>query len=127
MARIYRRTTKKDLNDPDNHKDVVTHLEPDIRECEVKWALGNITTNKDSGGDGIPDEWFKILKDGAVKVSADLENSAVATGLEKVSFLPVPVKGNAKECSHYCTVVLILRASKAMLKILQARLQQYVN
>ena len=113
--------------DMDNHDGVIMHLEPDILECEVKWALGNITANKASGDDGIPAELFKILKDGAVKVSADLENSAVATGLEKVSFLPVPVKGNAKECSHYCTVVLILRASKAMLKILQARLQQYVN
>ena len=118
---------RKVLIDPDKHNGVVDHLEPDILECEVKWALGNITANKASGDDGIPAELFKILKDGAVKVSADLENSAVATGLEKVSFLPVPVKGNAKECSHYCTVVLILRASKAMLKILQARLQQYVN
>ena len=106
---------------------MLTHPEPDILECEVKWVLGSISMIKASGDDGIPAELFKILKDGAVKVSADLENSAVATGLEKVSFLPVPVKGNAKECSHYCTVVLILRASKAMLKILQARLQQYVN
>ena len=68
MARIHRRTTKKDLNDPDNHKDVVTHLEPDIRECEVKWALGSITMNKASGDDGISAELFKILKDDAVKV-----------------------------------------------------------
>ena len=110
-----------------NHNGVVTHLEPDILECDVKWALGRITTNQVSGGDGIPAELFKILKAGAVKVSADLENSAVATGLEKVSFLPVPVKGNAKECSHDCTDMLILHASKVMLKILQARLQQYVN
>ena len=78
---------KKDLHDPDNHDGVITHLEPDILECEIKWALGSITMNKASGGDGIPMELFQILKDDAVKVlSADLENSAVATGLEKVSF-----------------------------------------
>ena len=81
---------KKDLHDPDNHNDVITHLEPNILECEVKWALGSITTNKASGGDGIPVELFQILKDDAVKVlhsmSANLEKSAVATGLEKVSF-----------------------------------------
>ena len=82
---------KKDLNDPDNHDAVITHLEPDILESEVKWALGNITTNKASGGDGIPAEKFQILKDDAVKVlHSNLENSAVATGLEKVSFHPNP-------------------------------------
>ena len=83
---------KKDLHDPDNHNSVITHLEPDILECEVKWALGSITMSKASGGDGIPVELFQILKDDAVKVlpalnmSANLENSGVATGLEKVSF-----------------------------------------
>ena len=82
---------KKDLYDPDNHDDVITHLEPDILECEVKWALGSITTNKTHGGDGIPVELFQTLKDDAVNVlqlnmPANLENSAVATGLEKVSF-----------------------------------------
>ena len=79
---------KKDLNDPDNHDAVITHLEPDILECEVKWALGSITTNKASGGDGIPVELFQILKDDTVALNmpANLENSAVATGLEKVSF-----------------------------------------
>ena len=81
---------KKDLHDQDNHNNVITHLEPDILECEVKWALGSITTNKASGGDGIPVELFQILKDDAVSVTlnmpANLENSAVATGLEKVSF-----------------------------------------
>ena len=79
---------KKDLNDPDNHNGVIIHLEPDILECEVKWVLGNITTNKTSGGDGIPVELFQILKDDAVKVLNSIcqENSAVATGLEKVSF-----------------------------------------
>ena len=87
----YTELYKKDLHDPDNHDGVITHLEPDILECEVKWALGSITTNKASGGDGIPVELFQILKDAAVKIPAlnmpaNLENSAVATGLEKVSF-----------------------------------------
>ena len=93
----------KDLHNPDNHDGVITHLEPDILECEVKWALGSVTINKASGGDGIPVELFQILKDNAVKMlhsmSANLENSAVATGLEKVSFHSNP-KGNAKECSR---------------------------
>ena len=90
MARIPRRTIQKDLHDPDNHDGVITHLEPDILECEVKWALGRITMNKASGGDGIPVELFQILKDDAVKVlnsiCQQIWNSAVATGLEKVSF-----------------------------------------
>ena len=91
MARIHKRTTQKGLSDPDNHNGVVTHLEPDILECEVKWTLGSIMTNKASGGDGIPAELFQILKDDAVKsaalnMPANLENSAVATGLQKVSF-----------------------------------------
>ena len=82
---------KKDLHDPDNHDGVITHLEPDILECKVKWALGGITMNKASGGDGIPVELFQILKDDAVKVlHSNLENSAVATGLEKVSFHSSP-------------------------------------
>ena len=123
---------KKDFHDPDNHDGVITHLEPDIMECEVKWALESITTNNASGGDGIPVELVQILKDDAVKVlhsnmPANLENSAVATGLEKVSFIPIQKKGNAKECSNYRTIALISHASKVMLKILQARLQQYVN
>ena len=92
---------KKDLHDPDNHEGVITHLEPDILECEVKWALGSITTNKASGGDGIPVELFQILNDDAVSAAlnmpANLENSAVATGLEKVSFHPSPKKAYAKE------------------------------
>ena len=101
-------------------------------ECKVKWALGSITTNKASGGDGIPVELFQILKDDAVKVlqsicHSNLENSAVAKGLEKSVFIPIPKKGNAKECSNYHTIALISHASKIMLKILQARLQQYVN
>ena len=104
---------------------MITHLEPDILECKVMLALGSITMNKASGGDGIPVELFQILKDDTVKVlnmSANLENSTVATGLEKVSF-----HSNPKEYSNYCTILLTSRASKVMLKILQARLQQYKN
>ena len=118
---------KKDLHDPDNHNDVITHLEPEILECEVKWALGSITTSKASGGDGIPVELCQFLKDNTVKVSANLENSAVATGLEKVSFHSNPKEGNAKEYSDYHTISLIPHASKVKLKILQARLQQCMN
>ena len=98
---------KKDLHDPDNHDGVITHLEPDILECEVKWALGSITMNKASGGDGIPVELFQILKDGAVKVlPANLENSAVATGLEKVSFHSNPKERQCQrmlKLPHNCT------------------------
>ena len=102
---------------------MITDLEPDILGCEVKWALGTITANKANGGDGIPVELFQILKDDAVKVlHLILENSAVATGLEKVSF-----NSNPKECSNCHTMALISHTSKVMLKILQARLQQYVN
>ena len=97
---------KKDLHNPHNHNGVITHVEPDILECEVKWALESITTNKASGGDGIPVEFFQILKDDAVKVPTNLEISAVATGLEKVSFHSNP-KG--RQCQrmlklpHNCT------------------------
>ena len=92
---------KNGLNDPDNHNGVITHLEPDILECEVKWALESITTNKASGGDGIPPDLFQILKDDAVKsvalnMLANLENSAVATGLEKVSFHSNPKEGQCQ-------------------------------
>ena len=90
MARIYRRTIQKGLNEPDSHNGVVTHLEPDMVGYEVKWALGSLTMNKVSGGDGIPDEPFQILKDDALNMSASLENSAVAKGLEKVSFHSSP-------------------------------------
>ena len=110
---------------------MITHLEPDILEYKVQWALESITTNKASGGDGIPVELFQTLKDDAVKVlyniPANLKNSGVTTGLEKVVFIPIPKKGNAKECSNYSTIALISHASKIMLKILQARLKQYVN
>ena len=119
---------KKDLHDQDNHDGVTTHLEPDILECEVKWALENITMNRASGGDGIPVELFQILKVDAVKVlqinmPANLENSAVATGLEKVSFRSNSKERQCQKCSNYHTLALISHASKVMLKILQARLQ----
>ena len=117
---------KKDLHDPDNHDGVITHLEPDILECQVKWALGSNTTNKASGCDGIPVELFQILKDAAVKVlhsiCQQVWKTAVATGLEKVSFHSNPKKGNAKECSNYRTIALISHARKVMLKSLQVRL-----
>ena len=111
---------------------MITDLEPVILECEVKWALESITMNKASGGDGIPVELFHVVKDDAVKVlhsicQQNLENSAVATGLEMVRFHSNPKKVNAKECSNYHTIALISHSSKVMLKILQARLQQYVN
>ena len=123
---------KKDLYDPDNHKDVISHLEPDILECEVKWALGNITTNKASGGDRIPVELFQILKDDAVKVQHSTVQQIWKTQWwpqeqKRSVFILVPKKGNAKKCSNYHTVAFISYASKSMLKILQARLQQYVN
>ena len=123
---------KKDLHDPDNHDGVNTHLEPDILECEVKWALGSITTNKASGGDGIPVELFQILKDDAVKVLYSICQQIWKTqhwpqGWKRSVFIPIPKKGNANECSNYHTIAFISHVSKVMLKILQARLQQYVN
>ena len=123
---------KKDLYDPDNHNGVITDLEPDILECEVKWALGSITTNKASGGDGIPVERFQILRDDAVKVLHSICQQIWKTqqwpqDWKKSVYIPIPKKGNAKQCSSYHTVVLISHASKVMVKILQARLQQYVN
>ena len=123
---------KKDLYNPDNQDGVITHLEPDILECEVKWALGIITMNKVSGGDGIPVELFQILKDDAVKVLHSICQQIWKTqqrpqDWKRSVFIPIPKKGNAKECSNYCTIALISHTSKVMLKILQARLQQYVN
>ena len=119
---------KKDLQDPDNHNGVITHLEPDILECEVKWALGNITMNKASGGNGILVELFQILKDNAVKVlHSKCQQIRKIQDWKRSVFIPAPKKGNAKECSNYSTITLILHASKIILKILQARLQQYVN
>ena len=123
---------KKDLHDPDHHDGVITHLEPDILECEVRWALGSITRNKASGGDGIPVELFQILKDDAVKVLHSIYQQIWKTrqwpqDWKRSVFIPIPKKGNAKECSNYRTIVLISHASKVMLKILQARLQHCVN
>ena len=125
---------RKDLHDPDNHDGVITHthLEPDILESEFKGALGSITTNKASGGDGIPGKLFQILKDDAVKVLHLIYQQIWKTqqwpqDWKRSAFIPIPKKGNAKECSNYRTIALISHASKEMLKILQARLQQYVN
>ena len=111
---------------------MITHLEPDILECEVKWALGSITTNKASGGDGIPVELFQVLKDDAVKVLHSICQQIWKTQQwpqewKRSVFTLIPKKGNAKECSYYHTITLISHASKVMLKILQARLQQYMN
>jgi len=122
----------KDLHDPDNHDGVITQLKPDNLECEVKWALESITMNKASGGDGISVELFQILKDDAVKVLHSICQESWKTqqwsqDWKRSVFLPIPKKGNAKECSNCCTIALISHASKVMLKILQARLQQYVN
>ena len=120
--------SKKGLNDPDNHNGVITHLVPDILECEVKRALGSITMNKASGGDGIPVELFQTLKDDAVKVLNSIYQQIWKTqqwpqDWKRSIFIPIPKKGNAKECSNYRTVALISHTSKVMLKILQARLQ----
>jgi len=111
---------------------VVTHLEPDILECKVKWALGNITTNKPSRGDGISVKLFQILKDAAVKMLHSICQQIWKTeqwpqNWKRSVFLPIPKKVNAKECSNYRTIALISHASKVMLKILQARFKQYMN
>ena len=111
---------------------MITHLEPDILECEVEWALESITTNKASGDDGIPVELFQILKDDAVKVLHSICQHIWKTqqwpqDWKRSVFIPIRKKGNAKECSNYRTIALISHSSKVMLKILQARLQQYVN
>ena len=123
---------KKDLHDQDNHDDVITHLEPDILECKVKWALESITMNKASGGDGIPTELFQILKDDAVKVLHSICQQVWKTqqwpqDWKRSDFIPISKKGNAKECSNYHTIALISHASKIMPESLQARLQQYMN
>ena len=123
---------KKDLHDPDNHDAVITHLEPDILECEVKWALESITTNKASGGDGTPVELFQILKEDAVKVLQLICQQIWKTqqwpqDWKRSVFIPIPKTGNPTECSDYHTVALISHASKVMLKILQARFHQHMN
>ena len=123
---------EKDVHDPDNHDGVITYLEPDILECEVKWALENITMNKASGSDGVRVELFHILKDDAVKVLHSIcqqiwKFQQLPQDWKKSVFIPIPKKGNAKECSNCCTIALISHASKVILKILPARLQQYLN
>ena len=123
---------KKDLHSPVNYDAVIIHIEPDILECEVKWALGSITTNKASGGNGIPVELFQIQKDDAVKVLHSICQQTWKTqqwpqDCKRSLFIPILKKGNAKECSNHHTIALISHASKVMLKRLQARLQQYMN
>ena len=118
---------QKYLHDPDNHDAVITHLEPNILECKVKGSLGNITLNKASGGDGILVELFQILKDDAVKVLHSICQQIWKTqqwpqDWKRSVFIPTPKKGNAKECSNYCTIAIISYASKVMLKIRIARL-----
>ena len=128
----YTELYKNDLNDPDNHNGVNAHLEPDILKCKVKYALGSITKNKASGSDGIPAKLFQILKDDAMKVLHSICQQMWKTqqwpqDWKRSIFILIPKKGNAKECSNYCTIALILHTSKVMLKILQARLEQYVS
>ena len=111
---------------------MITHLEPVNLECEIKWALESITTNKARGGDGIPVELFPILKGDAVKVLHSICQQIWKTqqwpqDWKRSVFIPIPKKGNPEECSNYCTIALISHASKVILKILQARLQQYMN
>ena len=123
---------KKDLHDPDNHNSVITHLEPNILEYEVKWALGSNTKNKANRGDGIPVELFQILKDDVVKVLHTICQQIWKTqqwpqDWKRSVFIPIPKKGNPKECSNYRTIALLSQASKVMFKSLQARLQQYMN
>ena len=123
---------KNNLHDPDNHDGVITHLEPDVLAREVKWALGSITVDKAKRGDEIPVELFQILKDDAVKVLHSICQQIWKTqqwpqDWKRTVFIPVPKKVNVKECSNYCTIAVISHTSKVMLKILQARLQQYVN
>ena len=123
---------KKDLHDPDKNNGVITHLEPHSLECEVKWALGSITTNTVHGGDGIPVELFQILKDDAVKVLHSICQQIWQTqqwpqDWKSSIFIPIPKRGNAKDCCNYHTIALISLASKVMLKILQARLPQYLS
>ena len=123
---------KKDVQDPYNHDGVITHLEPDILECEVKWALESITMNKASGGDGIPVQLFQILKDDTVKVLHSICQQVWKTqqwpqDWKRSVFIPISKRGNTKECSNYRTIALISHASKLMLKILQSRLQQYMS
>ena len=123
MSRNTEELHKKDLNDPDNYNGVITHLEPDIVESGVKGALGSITTNKASGGDGIPVELFQIPKDDAVKGLHSICQQIWKTqqwpqDWKRSVFIPIPKRGNAKACSNYCTVALISHAGRVMFKIL---------
>ena len=123
---------KKHLHGPDNHDGVIIHLKPDILDCEIKWALGSITMNKASGGDGIPGKLFQILKDDAVKVLHSIcqqiwKIKQWPQDWKKSVFFPIPNKGNAKECSNYHTIALISHTSKVVLKIIPSRFQKYVN
>ena len=123
---------KNDPHDPDNHNGVISYLESDTLECKVKWALGSTTLNKASGGDGIPAELFQILKDDAVKLLHPICQQIWKTqqwpqDWKRSVVIPISKRGNAKECSNYHTIALISHAGKVMLKILQARLQQYVS
>ena len=127
LLNITRRVHCKSLAQENNHNGVIIHLDPDILECEVKWALESITMNKASGDAGIPAELFQILKDDAVKVLHSICQQIWKTqlwpqGWKRSVFIPIPKKGDAKECSNYHTIALISHASKVMLKILQARL-----
>ena len=126
------RAIQKVINDPDNQDGVITHLEPDILENEVKWATGSVYMNKASGGDGIPPELFQILKDNAVKLLYSICQKIWKTqqwlqDWKRSVFIPTPKKSNAKECSNCRRIAFISHANKLMLKILQDRLQQYVN
>ena len=123
---------KKGFNDLDDHNDVVTHQELDILECKIKWALGSITMNKASGGEGIPVKLFQILKDDAVKVLHSIRQQIWKMqqwpqDWKRSVAIPIPKKGNAKECLNYVTISLISHANKVMLRILQANLQKYMN
>ena len=119
---------KKDVNDPDNHNGVITPLEPDIQESDVKWALGSITKNKFSGGDGISAELFQDLKDNAIKVLHSIcqqiwKTQQWSQDWKRSIFIPIPKKGNAKDSSNYSTIALVSHASKVIVKILQAKIQ----
>ena len=133
MAKIHARTVqKRSRRDLDNHEDVITHLEPDILECKVKWALGSITTNNASKGDRIPVDLFQVPKDDAVKMLHSIcqqiwKTQQLPQDRKRSVFIPISKKGYAKECSNYCTTALISHTSNVILQILQASLQQYMN
>ena len=132
MVRIHRRTIQKDLNDPENQDREIIHRKPDILESKVRGTLGSINMNKTTGVDGIPARLFQVLKDDAVKVMHSIYLQICKTqqwpqDWKRSVFIPIPKKGNAKECSNYHTTTRISHASEVKLKILQARFQQYVN